>query len=139
MRVYATSSDYFAVFPADSTDDVEPFLRTASRLVYLATRMATYDVDSAGKPSDPTVAAAFTEATVLHAHALISAGITDPTAGAATLPAQVASSSIGSASITYARNTGADTARAALLTTLCDDAAWALESADLTGGVVQTW
>ena len=139
MRVYATSSDYFAVFPADSTDDVEPFLRTASRLVYMATRAARYGVDAAGQPSDPTVAAAFTEATVLHAHALISAGITDPTAGAATLPAQVASSSIGSASITYARNTGADTARAALLTTLCDDAAWALESADLTGGVVQTW
>lgn len=139
MRVYATSSDYFAVFPADVAEDLDPFLRTASRLVYLATRMATYDVDSAGKPSDPTVAAAFTEATVLHANAMIGAGITNPAAGAAGLPGQVASSSIGSGSITYARNADAEAARASLLTALCDDALWALESAGLTGGVVQTW
>lgn len=139
MRVYATSSDYFAAFPADSTDDIEPFLRTASRLVYLATRMATYDVDSSGKPSDPTISAAFTEATVLHANAMIGAGITNPAAGAAGLPGQVASSSIGSASITYARNADADTARVALLSGLCEDARWALDSAGLLSGTVRTW
>ena len=138
MRVYAATGDYITVFP---DDDYDPTLnlRAASRVVARATRAARYDVDSAGKPSDPTILAAFTEATVLHAHALYSAGITDPTGGAGTLPGVVASSSIGSASLTYTRSADSETARAALLDTLCADAAWALESAGLASGPVSTW
>lgn len=147
MLLYATPADFNALGTADlSVPEINRLLGAASRLVRDATRAAIYDTDSAGKPSDPDILAAFVEATVLHARALLDAGITNPAAGAtAGATATVSSASILGASITYAAGWSAASGstvtddRAALLATLCPDAVWALESAGVFPGVVQTW
>lgn len=138
MLVYATVGDYLDV-DDNPPDNIDALLATASRLVRKATKSAIYDVDAAGKPSDVDVLAAFRDATVLHAKAMADAGITSPNAGAAGISALVTSASIVGASVSYAGATGDTlTARAGLLSTLCADALWCLESVGMIWGV-QTW
>lgn len=146
MLLYATPADFNALGAADlSVPEINRLLGAASRLVRNATRAAIYDTDSAGKPSDPDILAAFVEATTLHARAMLDAGITNPAAGAtAGAAATVSSASILGASITYGTGSAASGStvtddRAALLEALCPDALWALESAGVLPGVVQTW
>ncbi len=143
MLTYATAADFNEQATSDLTvEQISRLLTTASRLVRLATKTAIYDVDSAGKPSDPDVLEAFRDATVIHAQALATAGITSPSAGAtAGAGGVVASASILGASITYAagsNSSGATADREALLAQLCPDALWCLESAGLVRAV-QTW
>ena len=139
MLTYASPDDYLSAV-GDDPDNCAALLRTASRLVRQATRAAIYDVLPSGAPSDATIAAAFREATVTHAAAMAAAGITgDPAAGRAILTGQITSSSIGKASVQRATVQGADEDRNALLTFLCPDALWCLESAGVLSGRVQTW
>lgn len=65
MRVYATVSDYADFAELEYTDDVQlaKRLRSASEQVEKLTRLAVYDTDEDGYPTDPDVEAAFRDAT----------------------------------------------------------------------------
>lgn len=66
MRVYATEADYGAVAEEDWDGDADVLkrrLRAASVEVEKLTRLARYDTDDDGFPTDPDISDAFTEAT----------------------------------------------------------------------------
>jgi len=61
QRVYATTTDYTTFTDGDTTTDA--LLRRASVVVEGLTRLAVYDVDVDGMPTDPDIDQAFTDAT----------------------------------------------------------------------------
>lgn len=104
VLIYATIDDLEAWTQDDVPDNAPLQLRSASILVRQATRCDYYNVDSAGKPSDPIVLQAFNDATCCQVASWIKAGI-DPTGSVAavigTTGALVSSSGIGSGTVTY--------------------------------------
>ena len=136
MLVYASLDDLVGWSSAEIPDgiDVCARLRSASILVRRETRAARYDTDSAGKPSDPDVSQAFTDATCAQAAAWIAAGI-DPTSSGAVHDQQVASKSMGGRSISLTTAPAEVLAkRFALATQLCDEARDILANAGLLEG-----
>lgn len=129
MLVYATVGDLAEWI--DPPSNADALLRAASLRVREATKTAWYSTGVTGLPTDTTVAQAFRDATCVHAAALATAGL-DPSAGGVLTKAGVATSkSVGSASVSYADAKSAADAKAALLTTLCPDAALILQQAGL--------
>lgn len=64
MPGYATADDLSTYLPdLDQPDDVETYLRAASRLVSRAIRRAIYDASPTGVPTDPDLLAACRDAT----------------------------------------------------------------------------
>lgn len=129
ILVYATSGDLATWTGAAAPDNATTLLRTASLLVRKATRAAIYNVDSTGAPTDTDVIDAFRDATCAQAAAM-DANDVDPLAGQAGASQEVASTSIGSASVSFA-NGSADTSAADLLSDLCSEAAMILGEAGL--------
>lgn len=131
ILVYATSSDYQS-WTGNSTlpSNITLLLRTASMLVRDATKCAYYEVDASGYPTNADDVAAMRDATCSQAAALEAASV-DPLA-AGTDP-EVAASSIGSASVTYAGVETAAQARFRLGRRLCLEAERILSQAGLAG------
>lgn len=114
--------------------EAAPLLRAASGIVRHATRAALYDVDGAGKPSDPDVIEAFRDATCAQVAFWRSARI-DPAAGGMDKPSPtVASKSMGDRSVTYndpSTATAVIQARSAAAQDICMDAWRILRDAGL--------
>jgi hypothetical protein len=132
ILVYATSSDLATWTGSAAPTNADALLRTASMLVRRQTRTAVYDVDTAGAPTDADTLAAFNQATCAQAAAMAANNV-DPAAGVAGASGAVQSTSIGTASITYAVAGDAAASRQALLTELCSEAAMILDDAGLLG------
>lgn len=135
MIVYADRHK-LAEFMAEIPDNAETLLRYASLLVAGATRHDRYDVDPAGKPSDPFIIGAFEDATCLQAAEWAAAGV-DPVAAGGQAGQTVKSSSIAGGNVTF--DVEGDTARRrASATTLCTASVEALRQEGLCSGVVWT-
>lgn len=130
--VYADAADLTSWTGTAAPSNAGALLRSASILIRRATRSAVYAVDGDGLPTDTAVSAAMRDAACSHAAALSAAGV-DPLA-AGTEAGAVASSSIGSASVTFADSAGAAAARTALSVGLCREALSILSAAGLIGG-----
>lgn len=98
MLIYAEPADLRGHPDGDPTRA----LRAASALVRRHTITARYRVDPEGYPADPDVRAAFREAVVSQVETWTALGV-DPATGVAgaTGSRQVASKSLGSASVSY--------------------------------------
>lgn len=134
MTTYATPADLAAdpwgITPTPS--NAGRLLHFASTLVRRATLTATYDVDTAGTPTDAAVLAAFRDATCSQVATWLALTI-DPAKGDADAGGAVASKSIGSASVQYAVYASTAEARARAATQLSQDAALILADAGLLG------
>ncbi|WP_306358693.1 MULTISPECIES: hypothetical protein [unclassified Nocardia] len=108
MLIYAVPGDLVPVWLPEVPATADRLLRHASLLVRRATRLAIYDADTAGMPTDAAVRAAFRDAVCAQATAWSLAGI-DPAAGSAGLPKLVAAQSTPEGgSVTYAVAAAAD-------------------------------
>lgn len=135
MIVYADRNK-LAEFVSVIPDNAETLLRYASLLVAGATRHDRYDVDPAGKPSDPFTIGAFEDATCLQAAEWATAGV-DPVAAGAPSGQTVKSSSIAGGNVTF--DVEGDTDRRTVsATTLCVAAVEALRQEGLCTGAVWT-
>lgn len=106
-RVYATSADYQTYSGQTPPTDIDRQLARASELLDAEVLMcAWYDTDTAGMPTDTTVAAAFSQAACAQVEFWADVGEDVDTSG------PVQSVSIGSMSIQY----GAGSARLAATT-----------------------
>lgn len=134
MLIYADIAD-LSLWPVTPwPDDPEARIRSASNLVRKATRAARYDVDSAGKPSDPEILATFRDATCAQVQAWAAADI-DPSAVAATHTPQVSSKAMGGRSVTYTTASPEVLAeRARIAGELCGEAMDILANAGLVAG-----
>lgn len=137
MHVYATVEDLatepWSITPSPA--NVGRLLAAASRLVRRATLTARYAVDTTGAPTDETIAAVFRDATCAQVLAWTTADV-DPAAGGVQLQAApVQSKRLGSGGVTYDTSASASVtamnARAAVATTLSEDAALILADAGL--------
>ncbi len=131
ILTYATSADLATWTGATAPDNADALLRTASLIVRRATMTATYSVDETGLPTDADVVDAFRDATCAQAAAL-AANDVDPAAAAAGAAGEIASSSIGSASISFAGDANTSALTRSLLSALTDEAAMILSNAGLT-------
>lgn len=142
MLMYATTTD-LAAPPwnlADTPDNADLLLTRASLLVRKATRAARYDVDGAGKPSDPDVLQAFTAATCSQVQTWVAAGIDPSTVGLATDAGLVASKSRGDRSISFTQvSAGVAAARSEAAKCLDQAAMDILAVAGLLDGQPSTW
>jgi len=129
ILVYATSGDLATWTGTTAPDNATTLLRTASLIVRKATKTAVYATDDTGAPTDADTIDAFRDATCAQAAAMDANGV-DPLAGQAGASQEIASTSIGSASISFA-NGSANTSAADLLSDLCAEAAMILGEADL--------
>ena len=139
MIVYADRNK-LAEFVTEIPDNAETLLRYASLLVAGATRHDRYDVDPAGKPSDPFTIGAFEDATCLQVAEWAAAGI-DPAKGETSFTPSVKRTSIAGGSVEYdtggvASDTAARHAKA--VSTLCVAAVEALRQEGLCSVVVWT-
>jgi hypothetical protein len=130
ILVYATSAELAIWTGASAPSNAVALLRTASILVRRATRSAVYSTGSDGAPDDDDLADVFSDATCAHAAAMAAAVVDPLAAGTETV---VASSSIGSASVSTLASPGAEAARLSLSTTLCPEATAILDDAGLIG------
>lgn len=137
LLVYATGPDLQTWTGATAPSNADQLLRSASILVRQATKTARYDTDSAGLPTDATVAEAFKDATCAHAAAMAAAKV-NPAAGGTLQAGVAASKKVGSAAVDYADAGAATAAKRALLTSLCPDAQAILEQAGLVPATVYT-
>jgi hypothetical protein len=108
--VYATDAELGA-WCNPLPDNADTLLRDASALVRKATRNDIYDVDAAGKPTDPDVIEAFRDATCKQV-AIWAANDIDPNKGVSGIEQLPASSSIASGSVSYDGNVNAEIAMA---------------------------
>lgn len=136
MRVYATVSDYADFAELEYTDDtlLAKRLRSASEQVEKLTRLAVYDTDEDGYPTDTTVETAFRDATCAIAEHW--ADTDDPRGVDATQGAvKIGSVSLG----TTSSSTDTMSARDKLAQRIGDRAIDILTNAGLTGpGVAHT-
>lgn len=123
LPVYATQAQLEEFTGGLISDEpkVDRWLALASGLVRHATRTAVYDTDDDGAPTDPDVAAAFTNAVCAQVAAWIDLGV-DPTAGRAAVTGSAASSSLGSAKVEFTKRAGADDDLVATVDTLVPEA-----------------
>lgn len=112
MILYATDTD-LGGWSTDLPDDTGPYLRRASQLVAKAIARARYDVDAAGKPTDPWHIDATRDATCEQVAFWLANGI-DPIAGEAGLDAMETSTSIAGASVSVDPTNQAASAAASL-------------------------
>ncbi|WP_120338127.1 hypothetical protein [Cryobacterium soli] len=134
QRVYATTADYGNLaeetFAGDDTK-LGKRLRSASIEVEKLTRMARFDVDADGYPTDADVSEAFTEATVAVAEFW---SLTDDPTGA---EAQQGAISIGSVSLgTTSSSRATASPRDKLTARIGERAVDILENAGLTSAIV---
>lgn len=128
ILAYATAADLAAWTGATAPSNATTLLRTASLIVRRVTRTAVYATDTTGLPTDTDTIDAFRDATCAQAAAMDANGV-DPLAGQAGASQEVASTSIGSASVSFVAGSGS--AAAALLSDLCAEAAMILGEAGL--------
>ena len=131
ILIYATSDDLTDWTGTTAPDNATALLRTASLIVRRATMTATYAVDETGAPTDADILDAFRDATCAQAAAL-AANDVDPAGAAAGASGEIASSSIGSASISFATDASTSALTRSLLSDLTDEAAMILSRAGLT-------
>jgi hypothetical protein len=131
ILIYATSDDLAAWTGSTAPDNAATLLRTASLIVRRATMTATYAVDETGAPTDADVLDAFRDATCAQAAAM-AANDVDPLAASAGAAGEIASSSIGSASISFATDASTSALTRSLLSAVTDEAAMILSRAGLT-------
>ena len=131
IPVYADAADLTNWTGTTAPDNATTLLRTASMVVRRATKTAVYAVDDNNVPSDTDISDAFRAATCAQAAAM-AANDVDPLAGQAGASQEIASTSIGSASISFAAGGSAEMA-ASLLADLCSEAAMILSGAGLLG------
>lgn len=129
---YADATDLATWTGSTAPDNATQLLRTASLVVRKATITAVYATDSTGAPSGTDEIDAFRDATCAQAAAM-AANDVDPLAGQAGTSGAVASTSIGSASISFASDTDTATLQRSLLADLCSEAAMILRDAGLLG------
>lgn len=132
ILIYATASDLAAWTGSAAPANSVALLRSASLTVRRGTLSAVYLVDSDGAPTNTDDLDAFRDATCAQAAALAANGI-DPAAGPGGDLGMIQSTSIGSASVTFASDSATAGLRRSLLTDLCPEAAEILSSAGLTG------
>lgn len=133
VRLFAKTADFEKYADMEAPDNIERLLRVASAWVAVAVRRATFDVDSAGNPSDPDVVDALRDATCEQVLVWVE---NDITPGKVADRGAVSSTSIGDASISY--ETASVTAkREVLANVICDGAYMILDEAGLIGG--QPW
>jgi hypothetical protein len=130
VLVYATESELGAL--CEPPESATELLREASRLVRRATILDIYEVDPAGKPTDPNVIEAFRDATCRQA-AEWDRNDVDPVAGEAGVEPLETATSIAGASVSYDVSV-ATLARAKLSTALCAAALDILRDAQLASG-----
>jgi hypothetical protein len=137
--VYATDAELGA-WCNPLPDNADTLLRDASALVRKATRNDRYDVDAAGKPTDPDVIEAFRDATCKQV-AIWAANDIDSNKGVAGLEQLPASSSIAGASVSYdgAVNAEIAAARAQSTTALAVEAVDILRDHLLASRSPGTW
>ena len=135
MLTYATDAELGA-HTTTIPDDVEVYLRAASGLVRKATRHDIYDVDPAGKPTEPEVIDAFRDATCIHAAQWIANGI-HPGKGVAGLEPQAPETSILGATVKLDLGTQ-NAAALASLHTLVPEAVAELRNANLATSAVSS-
>ena len=133
MRLFAKPADFEKYADMEPPENIDRLLRIASSWVTVAVRRATFDVDSAGNPSDPDVVEALRDATCEQVLVWVE---NDITPGKAQERGAVSSTSIGDASISYETNS-VTAERELLANTLCDGAYMILDEAGLIGG--QPW
>lgn len=103
MIPYASREELAEFVSADDLPDggdAARLIASASRLVESSTRHDRYDVDPAGKPTDPFVIGAFRDATCLQAAYWASNGL-DPAKGATGVAPRLKSSGVDGATVTY--------------------------------------
>jgi hypothetical protein len=139
VLVYATDAELGA-WCNPLPDNADSLLRDASALVRKATRNDRYDVDAAGKPTDPDVIEAFRDATCKQV-AIWAANDIDSNKGVAGLEQLPASSSIAGASVSYdgAVNAEIAAARAQSTTALAVEAVDILRDHLLASRSPGTW
>jgi hypothetical protein len=137
--VYATDAELGA-WCNPLPDNADTLLRDASALVRKATRNDIYDVDAAGKPTDPDVIEAFRDAACKQV-AIWAANDIDSNKGVAGLEQLPASSSIAGASVSYdgAVNATIAAARAQSTTALAVEAVDILRDHLLASRSPGTW
>lgn len=113
---YANAADLNAYLGETLTDpEADALLHRASSSIRDFTRTAYYQVESDGyTASDPKIADAMHDATILQAAALWRARVT-PGMTVADLPKAIQAKTLGARSVTYAANATADQALAALV------------------------
>lgn len=133
LRAKATTETVAAIDGLQGVQ-LDRLLTYSSRVVRHATRAAIYPTDANFLPSDPAHKAAFTEATALHALALIEGGLVDDVlTGGLKADASVSSTSENGASLTF-DNSAQDLAMARLRAgMLSNEAEWVLRDAGLLG------
>lgn len=140
---YATSADLTAWTGTDAPDNVAVLLREASALVAEVTRLAVYDTDDAGLPTNDPVSVALRDATCAQAALWAATGI-DPLTGAVGAASNaasgvVSSSSIGGASVSYAVAADAADLRVAAVDSLTPSALRILRAAGLLSTAVASY
>lgn len=133
MRLFAKTADFEKYADMEAPENIDRLLRVATAWVTVAIRRATFDVDSAGNPSDPDVVEALRDATCEQVLVWVE---NDLTPGAIADRGAVSSTSIGDASISY-ETTSVTASRQQVATTLCDGSYMILDEAGLIGG--QPW
>lgn len=135
---YAPAEDLNA-YLGETLTDADPRLQEASGAVRVATKTAFYGVAADGfTPIDTTLSNAYHDAAILQAAAVYRAGI-KPGDTAAVAAQVIQSKSLGARSVTYAQDSTATEARAALLGgALAPLAVAVLESAGLLSSAVST-
>lgn len=139
QRVYATPKDYgkYAEDEWDGEDELlEKRLRSASIEVESLTRLARYDTDDDGYPTDSDTADAFAEATVAIAEYWSPAGTDDPLGVEAAAGAvKIGSVTLGTTSSNNDGRSGYDK----LIARIGERAIKILTNAGLTGSAVAHW
>lgn len=134
---YATVADLITWIGCDVDDEIKSaaLLRRASILVGRATRNDRYEVNPAGEPTDPDIAAAFRDATAAQVEVWLASDL-DVIAGPGGQEALPTVTAIDGAQVSFdAYLTNASRTKA--LTALDDTALAILREAGLASGVVQ--
>lgn len=137
MLIYATADDLVPTWLDLAPTNVDAQLRIASGIVRRYTRAALYDVDAAGKPSDPEIVESFTMATCAQVAYWVNAEIDPTSAGAGKPEPTIASKNMADRSVSYADPASSVTvaqARARAARELCDEARQVLSDAGLLNG-----
>lgn len=137
MLLYATTADVTTWIGEDLDTDVTAMIRRASILVGNACRNDLYDVDGAGKPSDPDLVEAMRDAVCAQVDYWVAAGI-NPAKGAGGLALAKTEMTVDGATVKY-DTTGVVAAAqeaAASIDSLTGDALAILRNAGLASGLV---
>ncbi|MDV6309910.1 head-tail connector protein [Gordonia amicalis] len=137
MLLYATTADVTTWVGEDPDVDVTPMIRKASILVGNACRNDLYDVDGAGKPSNPDLVEAMRDAVCAQVEFWVAAGV-NPAKGAGSLALVKTEMTVDGATVKY-DTTGVVAAAqeaAASIDSLTGDALAVLRAAGLASGLV---